>query len=515
MKIRAIRISIYAVFFLIISMAAYTAEQSANASASNAQEETKAYVPPPAGDKKLEMTVEGGEGTKKIVSLQSEILNQLVTLDFKNADLQNVIRLIAAKTGLNVIMSQKDVKGVVTLHLENVPLRDALENILRVNSLSYVVEPGGLVRIVPRSEITTSKIEFETKAIKISWVKAIELKKSIEPFVKSEGGSVTPDEKSNKIIISAPPPIITKAEKLIEELDVPEKQVLIEARMVDMTDDISRQLGIRWGVSNLDPVTGLPVGQSGSVDLYDPLVATGGFFSWENVEDGRSIFLQLQALEERNQAETLAAPRIVTMNHIGATIELVRKIPYISSSTTEGGVTYNVYEFRDIGSKITITPEITNNGYVKMKINQKHTILIGTPDGKTPPVTDERSANNEVLVKDEDVLVIGGLRQLARVYQTSGVPWLNKAPVLGWLFRDSTPVQKKVELILFVKPSIVKTPSITTKQDIQYNLLDTNWNLPDYFFDDVKIDNTPYKSEAYFEGLETEEGTKDTGGAAE
>lgn len=471
-----------------------------------ADSETSAFVPEAAPITKDTMT-----------TMQSKILDELVTLDFKNADLQNVIRLVATKTGLNVIMSQKVVKGTVTLHLENVPLRVALQNILRVNNLDYVVEESGIVRIVSRADVTTRAVEFETKIFKINWVQAADISKSIDPFVKGEGGSVTVDSGSNSLIIDAPPPVVKKVDKLIYDLDLPEKQVLIEARMVDMTEDAEKKLGIQWGVT----------GTSTTTDDLGNIVTVGTktldvFLPQANWLEGAEItgtfsdyFYQLQLLEDRNLVETIASPKVVTLNNLPAEMHIIKKHPYIES-VTQAGSSSNIVgevEFEESGVDIVITPNITNNGYVKMKVFQSHKIYRGKES--EIPVIDERRATTNVIVQDENIVIIGGIRQLQRADNKKAIPWVYQAPVIGWLFKNQDTTIDKLEMVLFVKPSIIKDPALTYKEELQYDIIEENWHLPDYFFDKVDIDKTPYNTEAYFEELEESEDVDDADDSAE
>jgi type IV pilus assembly protein PilQ len=173
--------------------------------------------------------------------LDTEIFNRRVTLDFKNADIQNVIRLIAARTGLNILLDPNEVSGRVTLSLENVPLRDALDAILKVNKLAYIIEPGNIVRIVPESRVGRGVVETQTIVLELNWRDAADIAATFEPFLTNHG-SIKPNAETQTVIITDVPPNVLKIVDLIRQIDHPDRQVIIQARLVDILEDFNRNL---------------------------------------------------------------------------------------------------------------------------------------------------------------------------------------------------------------------------------------------------------------------------------
>lgn len=453
---------------------------------------------------------------KERAALEDEIFNQLVTLDFKDADLQNVIRLIAAKTNLNIIMSQKDVKGVITLHLENVKLGIALDSILRSNDLAYIKQEGGIVRIVPLKQVQPEPIEKRVVRISLNWVQAKKVKETLDIVFKDskELGTISADEASNSMILRATPLFIEEIQSLVSQIDVPEKQVMLEARMVDLTETARRDLGLSWNLYTPDS-DGVSPSRTKEVRYPDGSIDTQGqreyaiddlafstvhnaaaALKWSYGERvsifGKDFDLAsiISALESRGLASTLHNPNVITLNNVEANIELVTQNPYVEAVQGPGGqFLSNQVKFKDSGVKLKVLPNITNNGYIRMSITPEQDILADIAYGV--PVINTRKATTNVIIKDEDTVAVSGLKQLTANNNLNGVPWFHRIPVFGWLFKGTSDRQEKSENVLFVTPHIVKDPKLTTEEQLKYDKIDYNWDLPDYFFDETRLRDKP------------------------
>lgn len=428
--------------------------------------------------------------------LSQQIFQQRVSLDFKDAELQNVIRGLALKTNLNIILTKDQVRGTVTLKLTNVRLGVALDAILKTNNLAYIVEQGGIVRIVPLSQVRTEKVELRTEYIPINWVKAANIANTLKPFL-SEKGNMKSDDDANGLIITDIPEKVTQLSKLIEKMDVPEKQVMIEARLVDMTEEAQRNMGIDW---TLKRVTGFDgSGNPLYADQINIKEGSSGRNSISTSGNNLGFFgndydlgATLDFLEQRSLATVLANPRVVTLNNITAKIDIKRQIPYISAQQT-GQNQIGTVEFKETGVILEVTPNITNNGYVRMTLKPEQKVRKGefaSAQGFIP-IVDERVVESNVIIKDEESVALGGLRQVENSAGESGVPWLLRVPVLGWFFKQEKTTHSKTELILFVTPHIVKDPSLTPAELQWYERIDYNWDLPDYFYDEIKLRSAP------------------------
>lgn len=442
------------------------------------------------------------------------ILNTTMqVLDFRDAELQDVIRLIAAKSGLNIIMSPEGVDGKVTLHLENVRLGVALNNILRINNLAYVVsEEENIVRIVDAATVGIKEVETSTELIQINWVNADDLVEVLGTFV-SDDGSIVANAETNAVIVTDTPPSIAVIKDLIKKIDIPERQVLIEARLVDMIEGAIQNFGASVNIERDDRDELSPLGS-----FFDPTNPVDGIASnlpaqlggegitWafgENVTifgEGFQLNAELEALERREMVELLSNPKVMTINNIPARIKIVEQIPYTESVTGVSGATTLEVEFEEAGIEINVTPIITPNGFIRMNIETVQSIFRGrVGSGELdPPQLDDREANTNVIVPSGNTVALGGLREYRHLDNTRGVPWLHQVPVIGWFFKSKTNDQSKKELYLFVTPRIIESeditpeisdPNLTSTEKAWYDRIDTKWHLPDYFFDDIKTDN--------------------------
>ncbi len=533
---------------LMASVYAFAQEETktmTDADLSETQEESaigeEAYLPP--SETKSEV-IPGASATSVADLLNKPIFQQNVTLDFKDADLQNVVRLIAKKTGINIIMSKEVVKGTVTVHLEDVPLGVALDVILKTNDLGYVLEPGNIVRIVPRKMIQIRPVEVETQFFSINWIPVSELAETLEPFLSSHG-EIHEHSDTNSLIITDTPPNIRIFENLIERLDKPQSQVEIETRLANIDVGAFHDFGIDWTLNTQGQEYNLIAPEkfgtydwwsrkalasangNGTTDgdlstalLADILggssAATYATEGLDNIVDiskegnelnirlgkvasifGEDIGIDawLHALEEQSEAVVLANPRVVTLNNIPATIDIVQDIPYFEAIEKEGGQIRQSVKFKEAGLRLTVTPYITDNGFIRMRLEPEQKIRVGEVSGydSTVPIISTRKAITNVIVEDEQTVCMAGLRQHETIGSQGGVPWLTKVPVLGWLFKDTSNKMNKSELVIFVTPHIVKKPDMNKKQQYQYDWIDGVWTLPGKFFEDYPTIPRTYK----------------------
>jgi type IV pilus assembly protein PilQ len=479
-----------------------------------AGEDTQNFYIPPSGK-------ESAPKASAAVLPEEDLFAQLVTLRFKDADLQNVIRMIADQTGLNIIMARDQVKGTITLDLEDVPLGAALDAILKTHGLAFVREPGGIVRIVPRSEVRATTIELKTVHVPVNWVLASRLSDTLRPFIsKAEGSQIQADSESNALIITDTPPTVDTLLALVEKLDVPEKQVMIEMRLVDISRSLLQQLGTDWSLTQavgtkpiyetesvLNPVTGQvesviqrvtgsePTRSAASLDSFKSLgmlgAPGGGQWKWGKdvgiLGDNFDFDMFLEAYEGKGLVSVLANPKVITLNNINAKIEITEDIPYTTTVIGSGGATTIQVEFKTTGITLEVLPKITNNGYIRMNLKPKQEIYRGRdPLAQNTPLVDKRSAETNVIVRDEETVVLGGLRQDNMSKTTKGTPWFMNIPVIGWLFKSTTEESKQLEMVMFVTPHIIKEPSLTEIEKLQYEKIDYGWNLPEEFFTQKK-----------------------------
>jgi type IV pilus assembly protein PilQ len=415
---------------------------------------------------------------------------------------------LAERANLNFIYGEGIIRGKVTLNLRDVPLGVALQGLLSSQDLAIVREGENVMRIAPRKEVRPGAVDTRTVYIKLNWVKADELIATLAGVVGTEGGgSLKSHAESNTIIITDSAPNVALLRDLVAQLDVPEKQVLIEARMAELLITKRRQLGSNIAVERRDSsnnsftpgLTGSNLGEA-----VDGLVSTlGGAPGASSLSFGGVVSILgnkydiaavLDGLENNSMVNTLANPKVITLNNQEASIDINREVPYIEAQqgVTQGAIAGTV-KFKDVGIKLTVLPTITNNGYVRMNLKPEQRILAGffaapgsTASGQGAiPIVNRRIAETNVIVKDEDTVVLGGLRSIDSNNLKNQMPWIGQAPILGWFFKNDFKDFQKNDLMLFVTPHIVKAPIMAPAETYKFSRIDAHWDLPDFFFDDT------------------------------
>jgi type IV pilus assembly protein PilQ len=437
---------------------------------------------------------------------------QRISMDFKDADLTNVFRIIAEVSNLNIITAD-DVKGKVSLRLVNVPWDQALDIVLRSKSLGAAQE-GNVLRIAPLSSLrkeeqdrfdaqkqvdqsrqeamnraaevrATQEAVFDT--VPVSYSKASELLAKIKPLT-SKFGRLDSDDRTNVLIIRDLPQNIAEVKALVATLDTATPQVLIEARIVEVETTFARELGIQWGgayrdgsstkfgmtgaqgvtgasnpgapidAATTNPFTASTPPPSYAVNLPAAIgLGTGGGIAFGILKDNLRLDLALSALESSGNAKIVSSPKVVTVDNKEATIEQGTQIPY-STVSASGTNT----QFVDATLRLKVTPHITPDGRVSMKVEaQNDSPGEATPTGQL--AINKKKATTEVLIQDGDTAVIGGIMQVARQESQAGLPWLSKIPVLGYLFRKDTNTARNRELLIFITPKVLKQEPVQAK----------------------------------------------------
>jgi type IV pilus assembly protein PilQ len=448
------------------------------------------------------------EPEKDVLTRQAEskLDAQIGSLTFKETDLADVIRFIGKKLGLNFIFDAAAVQGKVTLTLQNVRVRDALDSILSAQKLAMVPDKGGIFRIVPQAQVGVSQVETKTEVIQLNWVQAADVDKTMKAFLSKEGRIETHEE-SNIVIITDTPPNVANIKDLIARVDQPERQVMIEARLVDININNARRLGTTWSASKANNnISSITTTTSGAVlSVLNQLLSgvsqasdgtgTVAFGDAVNVLGNQyDLEAAFTALETRNVVETLANPRVSTLNNVPADIHITKNIPY-SNTTNNTGTTTVSYSLQETGVEIKVKPIITPNRFVRMEINLDQTIdrgavVAATTDNPAPMhIVDSRKATTNVIVENGATAVLGGLRQLDTSEITQGTPWLDRIPLFGWLFKTKSANHDRTELVLMITPKIMESaPVLNDRDKVLYNKLDNNWKKAEQFmgaaFDD-------------------------------
>jgi type IV pilus assembly protein PilQ len=472
----------------VVTVKKSPAEKAAEGPAEVKREEAvkKEEIAPPTATAEPAVSVQREGAGQKIYT------GKKITLDFKDADIANILRLFAEVSDLNIIASG-DVKGTVTIRLVDVPWDQAFDIVLQANNLG-AERIGNVVRIVPlerlsaerkiRAEATRATEEIEplvTEVIPINYgdVKVIG-DAGIKPILSSRG-KVVVDERTNTLIVTDIRTNVEKAKLLVRTLDAQTPQVLIQAQVIEANLDFSRDLGIQWGGSFSDTKKGTnistagasggltaPGSSTGSGDLAVNLPATPSSgtagaieFAIANLANTKYLQLRISALESKGEGRIISSPRLTTLDNKEASIEQGLRIPIIKF-TIEGTPST---DFVEANLKLTVTPHVTADGYIRMEIDVKKDTPDWTKtDNQGTPSIDKKEVKTEVLVKDGEVVVLGGIY----VYEKTGptiaaIPFFYKIPLLGWLFKKQSITDNKRELLIFIAPNIVQPRRIVTQ----------------------------------------------------
>ncbi|RDV26702.1 type IV pilus secretin PilQ family protein [Alteromonas aestuariivivens] len=406
-----------------------------------------------------------------------------ISLDFQDVPVRQVLQIIAQVNGFNLVTTDT-VSGNVTISLTGVPWDQALDMILKIKGLDKRLE-GNILLIAPQDELSARETKqlqskqqvadlapLKSVSIVVNYAKAeglASILKSQEGGVLSERGSVTVDERTNTILIRDTQESIDEARSLIDSLDIPVKQVLIESRMVTVRDNVGEELGVRWGFTNTfedgassGSLEGADSASSGFVpnlgerlNVNLPVANPAGRIGFQvaSLLDGTILDLELSALESENKGEIIASPRITVANQQEAYIEQGTEIPYVQA--TSSGATS--VEFKKAVLSLQVTPHITPDNRIILDLVVTQDTRGETVSTSTGPAVaiDTQEIKTQVLVENGETVVLGGIFQQVNTDDVSKVPLFGDLPGVGALFRTTSKLYQKRELLIFVTPKIV------------------------------------------------------------
>lgn len=416
-------------------------------------------------------------GTRQVGG-ERQYFGEPIDMSLKDADVVETLRSFAEISGLNIVV-QPQVGGRVTVELHNVPWDQALEQILKINNLGYEVE-GNIMRIAPldmlrqeaqqRQELAAAQalsVPLETVMKRLSYTSARNIASILQRGggaggILSQRASIIVDDRTNTLIISELPEYMDTVLAIIENLDEPEPQVMIEARIIETTKRFSRELGINWGFDmEAGPAAGNPTGvqfpnnldAEGSVNLGTAGQNALLDLRFGNILNTFQLDLVLNAAEEDGLVNILSTPKVATLNNHQATIQSGLQIPI----QTVANNTVTV-QFVNATLRLDVTPQITADGTVVMDIHiQKREVQQAflTPGAQGAPIA-TKEAQTQVLVRDGGTAVIGGIYEVSTDQGQQRVPGLANIPIVGHLFRNRSRSDENEELLIFITPRVVR-----------------------------------------------------------
>lgn len=418
---------------------------------------------------------------KEEIASQENYTGRKISLDFQNAEISNVLRLLADVSGFNIVISD-DVTGKISLKLINVPWDQALDIVLKMHNLGQVRE-GNIIRVALVANITKqqddearakeAKIKAEdlvTEVVYVNYAKAEDLAESLKKNL-SPRGDITIDKRTNTMIVKDIKRNLNDILALVKTLDTRTPQVQIEARIVQADTTFAQSLGIQWGVgfsgissNNVFGIQGINTGSGAqpgfgvvAPDFAVNLPAVPGFtapsvgFNFGRFTNNPiNLDLRLSAGELNGLTKTISSPKITTLDNVKAKIEQGESIPFQTTSQQGTQTT-----FIDANLTLEVTPHITSDQSIIMKVKAARN-SVGSASGPAGPSILKKEAMTEVLVKDGETTVIGGIFVDENINTSTGIPLLSRIPILGWLFKSETKRDTRNELLIFITPRIIK-----------------------------------------------------------
>jgi type IV pilus assembly protein PilQ len=445
---------------------------------------TKFHVQPVQMTSEAE-AVEKSTPKEDLVIGETHYVGRRISLDFQQAEISNVLRLIAEVSGFNMVVGE-GVKSKVTMKLVSVPWDQALDMILKMNGLGKIRQ-GNILWIDSLSNIAKqqneeaqakdAKVKAEELVDRVFYIRnlpAMEIMTSLRQYLGPRG-LMQFSLGSNALIVRDVESKIGVMKQLIDGLDLEVPQVQIEARIVQADTTYSRSLGVQWGVQNVNQlgssfgvanfktgITGPFGGQTSNFLVNLPatvggLASTPGFGFTIGRTDGALLDVRLSAGELLGLSKVIAAPKVTTLDKREAKISQGESIPFQTTSLQGTQTT-----FVDANLELNVTPQITSRDpkevgkQIMMKVRATRN-AVGARSNPAGPSIDRREANTQVIIRDGETMVIGGVFIDTQNNTVLGIPYLSRVPVLGWLFKQKTEAVAKQELLIFLTPSIVKS----------------------------------------------------------
>lgn len=396
-----------------------------------------------------------------------------VTLEFADAEVRKIFQLLSEVSGKNFVLGD-EVTGNISLKLVNVPWDQALDIIMDAKNLD-MRDNGNVLTIKGKGKFKSQadeeaefkktlikSIELKSATFAINYSTASEIENQIKPLLTPERGKTTIDARTNMVIVRDIPDVIDSIRKLIIQLDVPEKQVMIEARIVEATSTFTRSLGVNWGVHYRDGMASflginqLDTSFGGLASTAAPTSGLSGQsggamgISFGTLTSNISLDLRLNAAASAGLVRIVSTPKVATLNNKTAKITQGQQVPYTSSTSDKVET-----KFVEAALSLEVTPHINANGTIGMKIDAKNDSVGQSTGGSTAPAINKKQATTEMLLRDGETTVIGGIFVDSDNDSDDGVPYLMDIPLFGKLFKSNSKTKVKTELLIFITPRIL------------------------------------------------------------
>jgi type IV pilus secretin PilQ/predicted competence protein len=382
-----------------------------------------------------------------------------ITLDAQGADIKTVLRSISDFAGINIV-SGPDVEGEVYVHIKDSPWEEALDILLKAHGYGYR-EEYGMIRVAPMDRLNKEELEQQTaerkkeellplinRIIFVNNSNADEISSALGNVV-SKRGKIDVDKGSNALIVNDIERNCDKIEEMVRELDQKTFQVDINAKLVEVDVEATREFGINWGLLNLHK-SGL--GATGSAEVNESIALSAATLKFGTVRSWGELNTILEMLEKTNKANIISNPRITTMDNREASILVGKEIPLIVADEAGNPIT----ELTKIGIMLRVIPHVNADETITLDLHPEVSELQSESTAQGGVIISTSEADTRVVVRNGETAVIGGLIKKVETDLVHGIPVLKDIPYLGYLFSSKSKAEKKQELVIFVTPTIVE-----------------------------------------------------------
>jgi type IV pilus assembly protein PilQ len=401
-----------------------------------------------------------------------------ISIEVRDTPVRDVINLIAEQSGANIVLAS-EVDGSISLKLRQIPWDQALLIVMKTRNLGYVRQ-GSILRIAPydslqketeaaRRVVDAQKAAepLRVKVIPVGYAKVEAMEKQISAFLTKDRGRAVADARTNSLVVTDTTEVLERISNLVRALDTPPLQVLIEGKVIEARETFNRTFGIQWGWTGQDlELGGISLGQNLTIR---PGNQTSGAGLTTGVRIGTldlfgDLSANLRLFEQDDLIKIVSSPRVVVLNNEEANIVQGTNIP-VRQVTTSGGATSESVTFQPVEMRLQVTPQVTSASDIILQLDIKREFA-GNRQGNETPDINKREAKTKVLVRNGQTAVVGGVYQSDSSELESGVPWLRRVPVLGWLFKQKSINNEKSELLVFLTPRILNAESIQKENSL-------------------------------------------------
>ena len=419
------------------------------------------------------------QGTTTVATPLEERMKLNVSVNFDQAAIADVIKALSEQGDIDMIIAP-NVTGEVTAKFTDVSLDDALENILAVHGYGYVATDS-IVRILSLQELELQEIKLINKIYVIAYANIEQVANAVQGML-SERGQLAINKASNHLMVTDVDTRVALIDTFIEQADTEVPQIIVEARVYDVSCEDDLDLGFDWVAgtfTTFNTTTGAatsgqldPFYRSSFNSKFNQATSGDAIFRFGLLDNDIDIDVSLKAMRDKIKSRLLASPKIMVLDNEEAKIKIVKEIPYQELTQTAGGGNIGTTKFKDVGVELIVTPRVTRGGKVRLDLNPIFSVQTGSVAVAVPgtdaqslqPIVDKREAKTQALIGSGETVVIGGLRKNEVVQELSKVPGLGDLPLLGELFKHRSEKSVNSELIVFITPTIVTDAALTSDE---------------------------------------------------